>query len=88
MNNMTEEIKVIDILPRMLSADVAAIELFKEINKISDNDIILDFKGIDFMSISFALEYVYQKEISKKKITEINLLEDDKRLLTLAKLSE
>ena len=68
MNNMTEEIKVIDILPRMLSADVAAIELFKEINKISDNDIILDFKGIDFMSISFAQEYSSQKKLIERKI--------------------
>ena len=72
----------------MLSTDNAAIELFRQINEMTEDDIEVDFKEVEFMSISFALEYVYQKEISKKKITEINLLEDDKRLLTLAKLSE
>lgn len=85
MNNMTEEIKVIDILPRMLSADVAAIELFKEINKISDNDIILDFKGIDFMSISFAQEYISQKKECTKNVTEKNLLKQDAELIKISK---
>ena len=85
MNNMTEEIKVIDILPRMLSADVAAIELFKEINKISDNDIILDFKGIDFMSISFAQEYSSQKKECTKNVTEKNLLKQDAELIKISK---
>ncbi|WP_084790408.1 hypothetical protein [Methanosphaera sp. WGK6] len=82
---MTVEIKVTDIIPRILSADVAAEELFREINKLNDNEVILDFIGIEFMSISFAQEYSYQKRVSKKIITEKNLLDSDKELLSLSK---
>lgn len=85
---MKKTIKIKDCITTMLSTDNAAIELFRQINEMAEDDIEVDFKEVEFMSISFALEYVYQKEISKKKITEINLLEDDKRLLALAKLSE
>lgn len=82
---MTEEIKIIDILPRMLTTDVAAIELFKEINEIEDNDIVIDFRGIDFLSISFAQEYSSQKKECTKNITEKNLLSEDRELLKISK---
>ncbi len=85
---MSKTIKIKDNITTILSTDNAAIELFRQINELTEENIGIDFREVEFMSISFALEYVYQKEISKKNITEINLLEDDKRLLTLAKLSE
>lgn len=85
---MSKTIKIKDNITTMLSTDNAAIELFRQINEMPEEDIEIDFRKVEFMSISFAMEYVYQKENSKKKITEINLLEEDKSLLTLARLSE
>lgn len=85
---MTKTIKIKESLTTMLSTDNAAIELFRQINDMTDKDVEIDFKEVEFMSISFAQEYTYQKELCKKNITEINLLDDNKRLLTLAKLSE
>lgn len=82
---MVKEIAVIDIIPRILSFDVIAKELFNEINKISDNEIIIDFKGIEHMCVSFAQEYGRQKRISNKKISEKNLSNEYAKLMTLAK---
>lgn len=46
---------------------------------------ILDFENIEFMSRSFAQEYVYQKKNnSKSEITEINMAESIEKLLQLA----
>lgn len=85
---MTKTIKIKESLTTMLSTDNAAIELFRQVNEQTEDEIEIDFKEVEFMSISFAQEYVYQKGISKKKVKEINILDDDKQLLTLARLSE
>lgn len=46
---MVKELEVVNIIPRILSIGEIAKELFKEINKISDNEIILNFKGVEYM---------------------------------------
>ncbi len=78
------EVKVIDIIPAKLVADVGAIELFKYINNLEEKDILVNFAAIDYMNISFALEYVNQKNLSSKNVSEINLLKEYKELLELA----
>ena len=47
--------------------------LFAEFDDV--DEVILDFKNIEFISRSFAQEYVYQRYHSKAKITEINMSE-------------
>ena len=44
---------------------------------------ILNFENIEFMSRSFAQEYVFQKFNSQSKITEINMNESIKKLLKM-----
>ncbi len=78
------EIKIIDIIPAKLVADVGAIELFKYINSLEENDIVINFAEIDYMTISFALEYCYQKNICSKNITEKNLLKEYEELIELS----
>ena len=46
---------------------------FEKINSQKEAEIVLDFKGIDFISRSCADEYLKQKEKSKKKIIERNM---------------
>lgn len=48
---MVKELEVVNIIPRILSIGEIAKELFKEINKISDNEIILNFKGVEYMCV-------------------------------------
>jgi len=46
---------------------------FEKINSQKEAEIVLDFKGVDFISRSCADEYLKQKEESNKKIIERNL---------------
>ncbi|WP_296783507.1 STAS-like domain-containing protein [uncultured Methanobrevibacter sp.] len=45
--------------------------------------VILNFENIEFMSRSFAQEYVFQKYNSKSKVIEINMNENIEELLKL-----
>jgi CRISPR/Cas system CSM-associated protein Csm4 (group 5 of RAMP superfamily) len=58
-----------------------AVNFFKKINKLKDSEIIIDFKGIQFMSRSFAHEYLQQTAKSKKNIKELNVPTDIKKML-------
>ncbi len=69
--------------------DVAEVKIEKEIHKklgmrssaetffnnldSNASKIIIDFDNVEFMSRSFAQEYVYQKNIRKTKIVEKNM---------------
>lgn len=54
-------------------------KIFQEIN--NKPEAILNFKNIEFMSRSFAQEYVFQKHNCNTKITEVNMSESIKQLL-------
>lgn len=58
-------------------------DLFSKINKFKDNKIVIDFKDIKFISRSCADEYVKQKNMSKKKITELNQSKDIKKMFSI-----
>jgi hypothetical protein len=46
---------------------------FQKIIKENYNKVNLDFKNLDFMSRSFAQEYIYQRDNKNIEITEENL---------------
>ena len=56
---------------KKIAMDSTAELLFKELE--SFDKVVLDFKNIEFLSRSFAQEYVYQKHHSKVDISEINM---------------
>ncbi|WP_304125026.1 hypothetical protein [Methanosphaera cuniculi] len=72
---MTREIMVVNLIPRVLTLEITVVELFNEINKTFDNDIIVNFEGIECMNVRFAQKYNVYKRKSPKNITEINLHE-------------
>lgn len=49
----------------------------------SYDEVILNFENIEFMSRSFAQEYVFQKYNSKPKVIETNMNENIEELLKL-----
>lgn len=49
---------------------------FEKINTQKETEIVLDFKGIEFISRSCADEYLKQKEESNKKIIEENMSQE------------
>ncbi|MBO6122750.1 MAG: hypothetical protein J6P09_02775 [Methanobrevibacter sp.] len=53
-----------------------AIELIDILNKIPENDFIIDFKEVHFVTMNFAQAYYTAKYESEKKISEINLSDE------------
>ncbi|MBR3141074.1 MAG: hypothetical protein IKF11_09475 [Methanobrevibacter sp.] len=53
-----------------------AIELIDILNKIPEDDFIIDFKEVIFVTMNFAQAYYSSKYKSSKKISEINLSDE------------
>lgn len=49
---------------------------FEKINSQKETEIVLDFKGVEFISRSCADEYLKQKEESNKKIVERHMSQE------------
>ncbi|MBE6490288.1 MAG: DUF4325 domain-containing protein [Methanobrevibacter sp.] len=67
--------------PKKLGMGPTAKKLFQEINM--EKEVVLNFKNIEFMSRSFAQEYVFQKYNTHTQITEINMDDSIKQLLEI-----
>jgi hypothetical protein len=67
--------------PKKLGMGPTAKKLFQEIN--NEKEVILNFQNIEFMSRSFAQEYVFQKHNTHCNITEINMDASIKQLLEI-----
>ncbi len=79
MDNIT--INLEEKFSKKLGVGPTAKKLFQEINQKSE--VILNFENIEFMSRSFAQEYVFQKYNSDMNINEINMNESIKQLLNV-----
>ena len=73
------EINLEERYSKKLGVGPTAKKLFDEIK--NESSIILNFENIEFMSRSFAQEYVFQKHNSASEIEEINMDDSIKRLL-------
>lgn len=73
------EINLEKTFAKKLGMRTTAMKLFNDLE--NETDAILDFKDIEFMSRSFAQEYVYQKHNSKVNIIESNMSDFVKGLL-------
>ena len=58
-----------------LESNEIASELVGILNKIPEDEFILDFKDVLFVTMNFAQAYYMAKSESSKKISEINLSE-------------
>lgn len=75
------ELRLIEKCPKKLGTAPTAKKIFKRIDK--ESEAILDFDDIEFMSRSFAQEYVFQKHNSQSQITEINMDDSIRQLLEI-----
>lgn len=83
MINMSRiEINLSERYKNKLGIGPTAKKIFNEANCY--DEVILNFENIEFMSRSFAQEYVFQKYNSKSEIIEINMNDNIKKLLKLA----
>lgn len=67
------EINLEKTFAKKLGLRTTAMKLFQDLE--GETEAILNFKNIEFMSRSFAQEYVYQKHNSKVHIIESNMSE-------------
>lgn len=72
-----------ELLSSSLNSVFAVEQLFDEISNYSDEEIILDFKGITFITASFAQAYIAYKQQSNKIINEINLTKENETTLNV-----
>lgn len=73
------EINLEKSFAKKLGMRITAVKLFKDLE--NETEAILNFEDIEFMSRSFAQEYVHQKHISKVHIIEENMSQFIKDLL-------
>ena len=76
-----KEINLKNIYARKLGLRTTAKRLFDELE--NEKEVILNFKDVEFMSRSFAQEYVFQKHNSDVKIKEENMNDFIKELLNV-----
>jgi hypothetical protein len=80
-----EHMKISKMISEYLITRDTIRKLFDQINNLKDNDIEIDFNGVSFISMSCADEYQKQKALSKKKIEEINIVNDVKLMMQAIK---
>lgn len=57
--------------------------LFRKISRLRGSRVLIDFSRVEFMSRSFADEYLQAKAASKKRISERHLPEEAARMLRI-----
>lgn len=72
-----------DELGAMLMIRSSVPPLFRKISRIRASRVLLDFSRVEFMSRSFADEYLQAKAASKKRIDERHLPEEAARMLSI-----
>lgn len=73
------EINLEEKYSKKLGVGPTAEKLFDEIK--NEETVVINFKNIEFMSRSFAQEYVFQKHNTRAKIEETNMAESIHNLL-------
>lgn len=71
------------LLSSSLNSVFAVEQLFDEINKTEDSNIIHDFSEIQSVTLSFAQAYAANKKQTTKNITEIHMNEENKNMLNI-----
>lgn len=75
---MIQEIMIQKTINSNLGMRSSAKNFFNQINKMSNNEFVINFTNVQFMSRSFAQEYVQQKKRTDKFLKEVNLPKDVK----------
>ena len=80
---MVETILIKDKIRPSLELNSAAVAFLEDVDKLKDNDILIDFEGVKFVSRSFAQSYFAKKQDMSKNINEIHLPDEVKPLMDM-----
>lgn len=81
---MTHSIIVREILSNNLAVRDNAAYLFQIVEDSPQDDIFIDFEGVDTMTRAFAHEYLGLKSKSNKSVQELNISTELERMLNSA----
>jgi hypothetical protein len=82
-----KELMIIEEIHPNLGMKGGAKILFESIKNIPEDEILINFEGSEFMSRSFAQEYVKQKFLLNKEIKEIKVPENIRFMLNIVEES-
>ena len=74
------------IAPNLMLRGVAD-AFFDRLEKMDEENLMLDFTGVESISRSFAHQYMIRKKVSTKAITEVHMPSDVTRMLELVERS-
>ena len=76
-------IKIKDEINDALDFNQSATDFINKINQINNDDFVIDFSGVFYISRSFAQAYYASKKRSPKNITEINMSDDVRPMMNM-----
>ncbi|WP_296788734.1 hypothetical protein [uncultured Methanobrevibacter sp.] len=76
-------IKIKDEINDALDFNQSATDFINKINQINNDDFVIDFSGVFYISRSFAQAYYASKKRSPKNITEINMSDDVRPMMDM-----
>ena len=76
-------IKIKDEINDALDFNQSATDFINKINQINNDDFVIDFSGVFYISRSFAQAYYASKNRSPKNITEINMSDDVRPMMDM-----
>jgi len=83
----SKELKIVEELHPNLSIRSGAKLFFDQVNTIPESEISINFEGSEFISRSFAQEYIKQKRNSNKQIKEVKMPENIRSMIELVENS-
>lgn len=84
----TIHINIAKAVSPMLGIRLSATDFFKKLESKNDSEVEIDFKDVEFISRSFAHEYLKQKQRISKKVYEVNLPRNVKKMLDIVRQSK
>ena len=83
MNRIPKTVYISEaIAPNLMLRGVADI-FFDQLEKVNPESYVIDFKGVESISRSFAHQYCVRKSRSTKKFVEINMPENVVKMMNL-----
>ena len=80
MSSQAKEIRIGECVSYDLALRASASDLLEHINKMTEDDIIVDFSDVRSITRSFAHEYMTKKAVSKKNIKDISVPENVRKM--------
>ena len=85
MSSQVKEIMIGNVISHDLALRASAAEFFDDLNRMPNEEIIIDFTGIRSITRSFAHEYIARKLQCKKTIVDRDVPENVRKMFEAVK---